>query len=290
MENVEAVARGVASVAAAFEFFDCPQGNGETLVEARIVDEGWTAVHPTRHGAALAAFDAAWEEGREPRSVASGLERLVDGEWLTVPPDGDPWHARRSWIGDALKRKALSDQAQDFAERHGMPLLSPTMPTPRTPGDIAEKLMLGPWPPRRHGKTAAMRKHAAEWEAKGGEVAWIDPEPSPQVRRLRELTNEAARNLMAGFGASSPDVDAETVRLWCEEMNADLVARPGYFAIDFPRGSWGLRVDEVMAVDGRWYHHPDPLGWFERNLPPQMPTHVADAMVREARRVLGGGA
>lgn len=87
--------------------------------------------------------------------------------------------------------------------------------------------------------------------------------------------------------------DAETVRTWCEETGARVFQSAHRYRVSLDGGGgWALscvggRV-AIQTPSGGWQHRGQPLVHFgTKLLMGGVPTHVADAMVREARRALG---
>lgn len=273
LANAERVARGVASMAV---------GQVKVLHERRNGEPHWTAYIPsrwgsgarglwgeatTRHGAALAAFDAAWRAGAER------LQEVEPTSLFEVPLIHD----------DGITHDRIA-------------------------GAWAEAF---PWAARfitthRHGKTAALRKHAAEWEAKTGGTVITGVDHGDGVDEtvwatVRLEGGVAYVESVGGEDDMPQEVrDAETIAAWAEETGYRWVEHrqavdlqwgtSRYVAVqrEPDREMWSI-VDprrgmpaRYLSIEGALVHWRHIVS-HEHNAPP----HVADAMVRQARRALG---
>jgi hypothetical protein len=228
LANVEAVARGVASMAVRVRVRECRVNGCENVWRAN-TNGAAGHKHPTRHGAALAAFDAAWGPAWS-WSEGLGLHRVrVD---LAQP------------LGKARPSESMS---HGFGRRYmGMPDTHPgwcTCDHPQCPGAGREQLT----------------------------VASPDEDREPPSLWPRGIEAEGCPVV----GGQALD-DADTIAQWCEEMGGKLVYRDsGEFDVwaTKHRALRARGLSELRSVCARL----------------SIPQHVADAMVREARRALGEG-
>ena len=267
LANVEAVARGVASVAVELAVSEyAPLAEPEVLWEATVLvrgcdDREWHR-HPTRRGAALAAFEAAWEQGAEDMAAGAGIfdaPLVRDDEGIT--------HASVKAGHDRMV-DAIDVEAIRAAVSHAVGTFRLTQ------GQALEL----------HRAGLVVRSEGGDWYAVS---AGYDPGLSraPNMPCVVGIGGE----FVVDDVITQAEDDAETVRAWCEETGSEVWEHPGEWGLALTNGSVrAVGRSQIQGADGAWCDHPYPVGWLTSCLAfSGVPAHVADAMVRQARRALG---